>query len=182
MTAWLQRGACVALAFALCALGCGGAAPQPLAGMSGVSAAASPDWPAVAELPPDAIDVSAALASEEGAQIRVRAKLVAVTLPCPACNAGERRETAPAPKVGASPRPTPRTMPGCLPCPSPAATFRDDTTSAAATPSAPLRAVGVAEGLQGRHVGSEFVITGTFHASGPGGPELDVSDVRALGP
>jgi hypothetical protein len=71
-------------------------------------------------------------------------------------------------------------MPGCLPCPSPAATFSDDGPTASATPSAPLRAVGVAEGLQPRHVGKRFLLTGTFHVKGAMGPELDVTDVRAL--
>ena len=43
-----------------------------------------------------------------------------------------------------------------------------------------LRAVGVAAGLQPRHVGRNFLFVGVFHATGPNGPELDVTDVRAL--
>ena len=44
--------------------------------------------------------------------------------------------------------------------------------------SAPLRAGG-AEGLQARHVGHMFLLTARS-TRGPAGPELDVSDVRAL--
>jgi hypothetical protein len=132
------------------------------------------------QLPADAIDVRSTLACAEGAQIRVRAHLVAVTLPCPACAAGERTGAAPAPIIGKSRRPRPPDMPGCLPCPSPAATFSDEPPTASVTASAPLRAVGAAEGLQPRHVGKLFLLTGTFHAQGALGPELDVTDVHAL--
>lgn len=130
----------------------------------------------------DAVDVRSALVCAEGAQIRVRAYLVAVTSPCPACNVGERSGAPPEGKIGKSPPARTRMpdMPGCLPCPAPAATFSDEAPTASATPSAPLRAVGAAEALQPRHVGKSFLLTGTFHAKGALGPELDVTDVRAL--
>ena len=34
--------------------------------------------------------------------------------------------------------------------------------------------------VEGRHVGHVFLLTGTFHANGAAGPELEVTDVRAL--
>jgi hypothetical protein len=57
------------------------------------------------------------------------------------------------------------------------ATFRD---VGPASSSATLRAVGVAEGLQARHVGHVFLLTGKLRAAGATGPELDVSDVRII--
>lgn len=182
MTARLHVGACVVVAFAVlgpwlgASLGCGGGAPSAVS-----PAAPSTDaWPPLAALPHDAIGATAALASADGEQVRVRAYLVAVTLPCPACSVGERTGAAPDPRVGKSRRPPSPSMPGCLPCPNPAATFSDEGPAASATSSAPLRAVGAAEGLQPRHVGKVFLLTGTFHAKGPMGPELDVTDVQAL--
>jgi hypothetical protein len=53
-------------------------------------------------------------------------------------------------------------------------------TAAGSSTNPPLRAVGVAGGLQRRHVGKVFLLTGVFHANGAQGPELDVTDVRAL--
>ena len=43
-----------------------------------------------------------------------------------------------------------------------------------------LRAVGVAAALQPRHIGHSFLFIGVFHAKGPNGPELEVTDIRAL--
>lgn len=74
-------------------------------------------------------------------------------------------------------------MPGCLPCPAPAATFSDDASSDPGSAAPRIRATGAAEGLQPRHVGKSFLLTGTFHAGaavGGTGPELEVTDVRAL--
>ena len=149
-----------------------------------VPSQASNEWPAPAIAPPDASTVRNAVASADGAQVRVRAYLVAVNLPCPACNNGlGARKTAPPREenIGRA-RPREATVgPGCSQCPAQAATFSDEGPKAAASGDAPtLRAVGVAEGLQPRHVGHAFLLTGTFHAKGENGPELDVTDVRAL--
>ena len=148
-----------------------------------VPSQASNEWPAPAIAPPDASTVRDVIASAEGAQVRVRAYLVAVNLPCPACNngLGARKATPREENIGRA-RPREATVgPGCAQCPAQAATFSDEGPKAAASGEAPtLRAVGVAEGLQPRHVGHAFLLTGTFHAKGPNGPELDVADVRAL--
>lgn len=142
---------------------------------------AQEEWPPLAVAPGDAVNVKGALASADGAQVRVRAYLVAVALPCPACAVGERTGPREQDRVGHTARPAGPTMPGCLPCPSPVATFSDEAPSASALPeSMPLRAVGGAAGLQARHVGKMFLITGTFHPRGVTGPELDVTDVHAL--
>ncbi|NVL67919.1 hypothetical protein, partial [Escherichia coli] len=71
----------------------------------------------------------------------------------------------------------------CTACPPPAVTINDEPPKASASPSSPpLRATGAAEGLQARHVGHLFLFTGTLHANGAQGPELEVTDVRALDP
>lgn len=180
MSVRLLRGARALFATLACsaALSCGGGSAS--SSLVAPIAPLADEWPAPAQPAADAIDVRSALGCAEGAQIRVHAYLVAVTLPCPVCNVGERTGPPPEGKIGKSPRQRSPDMPGCLPCPSPAATFSDDVPSASATPSAPLRAVGSAEGLQARHVGRRFLLTGTFHAKGTMGPELDVTDVRAL--
>lgn len=171
----------LAAALALGSMCCGGGGVgEPL-----VPAAAprDPTWPSPGVAPPDALDVRAALSSLEsvdGAAVRVRAYLVAVTLPCPACAVGERTAKAPEPAVGRSRRPRLPDMPGCLPCPTPAATFGDRASLGADDAEPRLRATGAAEGLQSRHVGKAFLLTGTFHARGVQGPELEVTDVRAL--
>ncbi len=156
-------------------VGCG--AREPLM-PAGPQTEASEGWPEVAAPPADTLDVAAALASPDGSQVVVRAVLVAVTVPCPACRASERTGARAEPQAGKSARRRESSVPGCLPCPSPAATFRD----AAEVPASgsPLRAVGVAEGLQPRHTGKIFLLTGVIHAGGSFGPEIDVTDVRAV--
>jgi hypothetical protein len=141
------------------------------------------EWPPVATSPGESVTVDTALRSVEGAQIRVRAYLVALSPPCPACSIGTDRGEATKNEgsVGHTARPRGPDLPGCIPCPPAAATFSDQIPTASPGPaSAPLRAVGSAEGLQARHVGHMFVLTGTFHPRGQLGPELDVSDVRAI--
>jgi hypothetical protein len=112
-----------------------------------------------------------------------REDLIAITLPCPSCTVGADRgdSTKAQDRIGKTARPRGPDMPGCLPCPPAAATFSDAVPTASPSPeSAPLRAVGSAEGLQARHVGHMFLLTGTFRAKGATGPELDVSDVHAI--
>jgi hypothetical protein len=142
------------------------------------------DWPPVVTSPVPAVTVNDALGSADGAQIRVRGYLIAVTLPCPACNnvgADRGKSTKVEGRIGKTARPRGPDVPGCQPCPAAAATFSDAVPTSLSSPdSAPLRAVGGAEGLQARHIGHMFLLTGTFHATGPDGPELDVSDVRAI--
>jgi hypothetical protein len=161
--------------------GCGGPAADTSIGRAKapvLSARSGDEWPMRASsVPADAVDAKGALASLDGAQLHVRAYLVAVTLPCPACNVSRATTRS-------DPRGTP---PGCAPCPPPAVTFADAPPAGASAPSRrasdappPLRAIGGAEGLQARHVGQRFLLTGTFRASGEGGPALDVTDVRAL--
>ena len=183
----LLHGACLAsVAFvALTLSACGGDSRSQIA----MPAAAPPveEWPPRSTSPADAATVKTVLGSADGAQVRVRAYLVAVTLPCPACNTslGQGR-SAPRPNEGAIGRaraPATTPGPGCAPCPPPAATFSDEAPKASAAPSSgPLRAVGAAEGLQARHVGHVYVLTGTFHVNGPQGAELDVTDIRAVDP
>jgi hypothetical protein len=181
------RVARVARSVALAAIvgasaGCGGPAEEASIGRAKapvLSARSGDEWPVRAtSVPADTVDAKGALASPDGAQLHVRAYLVAVTLPCPACNVSRATTRS-------DPRGTP---PGCAPCPPPAVTFADapplsrasDPARHASDGAAPLRAIGGAEGLQARHVGQRFLLTGTYHASGEGGPALDVTDVRAL--
>ena len=169
----------LALALALAISGCGGQDMQ-----IGVAASPPPtqndEWPQlVAHSPPDAVGVKSALECADGAQIRVRAYLVAIAAPCPACNVGARSKREDLP--GRTSKPTAINPTGCLPCPDPVATISDELPTASGGPkSPPLRAVGVAGGLQPRHVGHLFLLTGVFHARAENGPELDVMDVRAL--
>ena len=143
------------------------------------------DWPPVAPSPGEpGVTVQAALGCAEGAQVRVRGYLVALSPACPRCNVvgqrgGSAREED---RIGKTARPGgPQLLPGCAPCPPAAATFSDEAPTASPTArSAPLRAVGAAEGLQARHVGHVFLLTGTFHARTEQGPELDVTEVRAV--
>jgi hypothetical protein len=168
-------------AIGVASVACGGAAEESTIGKAKapvLSAKSGDEWPMRASSPPpDVLSVKAVLGSidgtplHDGAQIHVRAYLVAVTVPCPACNVSRKTTRT-------DPRGTP---PGCAPCPPPAVTFADEPPgSSAASRGAPLRAVGSAEGLQARHVGQLFLLTGTFHAHGDLGPELDVTDVRTL--
>ena len=169
----------VALALVSSSLGCGGAQDMTI-GVAAAPRPSSDEWPPPSPLPPDAVTVTNVLASSDGSQVRVRAYLVAVTVPCPVCNVGGR--SMPREEVtGRTSRLRGPAPPGCLPCPDPAATISDDGPPASGSPSsAPLRAVAVAGGLQPRHVGHMFVLTGVFHANGANGPELEVTDVRAL--
>lgn len=169
----------LALALSLAISGCGRQDMQ-----IGVAASPPPsqndEWPQlVAHSPPDAVGVKSALECAEGAQIRVHAYLVAIAAPCPACNVGARSKREDLP--GRTSKPTAINPTGCLPCPDPVATISDELPTASGGPkSPPLRAVGVAGGLQPRHVGHLFLLTGVFHARAENGPELDVTDVRAL--
>jgi hypothetical protein len=179
-------GILLALALAPAPLGCGGAQTPEI----GVAATPPPresdEWPPLSTSPADAATVKTVLGSADGARVRVRAYLVAVTLPCPACNVDGRttsREDLP----GHTARPRGPLPPGCLPCPDPAATISDDVptaspTAASSSTNPPLRATAAALGLQPRHVGHMFLLTGVFHANGAQGPELEVTDVRALDP
>jgi hypothetical protein len=180
VSARLRRGAsplCALRAALALALGACAVTPSPEPTVAG----RVEPWPLAAEASLDAVDVATALASSDGAPLRVRATLLAVSAPCPACAVGERTGPRPEPPVGSSLRPHTRAMPGCLPCPSPSPTFGDG----AASPT--LRAVGVAEGLQRRHVGREFLLVGTLRArarrdegSDAPPPVLDVVEVRAI--
>jgi hypothetical protein len=163
----------VALSFSFGAVGCGGAQVSA----APATAAADP-WPGRSKSADDTATVSEALAGASGAHVRVRGYLVAVTLPCPACNVGTNRP----PRediAGRTSRPRGPAPPGCLPCPDPAATIGDDPPGAP-SPRPSLRAVGVALALQPRHVGGMFVLDGVLHTTGPDGPELDVKDLRAI--
>jgi hypothetical protein len=168
-----------ALTLPLVLTSCGGQDMQ-----IGVAASPPPsqndEWPQlVANSPPDAVGVTSALECADGARVRVRAYLVAIAAPCPACNVGARSKREDLP--GRTSKPTAINPTGCLPCPDPVATISDEVPTASGGPkSPPLRAVGVASGLQPRHVGHLFLLTGTFHARLENGPELDVTDVRAL--
>lgn len=149
----------------------------------GVAASPPPsqddEWPQPAQSPPDAISVKSALEGTDGAQVRVRAYLVAVDAPCPACNVGARSKHQDLP--GRTTRPTAINPTGCLPCPDPVATISDEVPTASGGPkSPPLRAGAAASGLQPRHVGHLFLLTGIFHSNTENGPELEVTDVRAL--
>ncbi len=163
----------VALTALVCAAGCGGSQ------VSAAPAIAADDaWPSRAKAADDTATVSEALAGADGAFVRVRGYLVAVKVLCPACNVGTNRP--PREEVaGHTSRPRGPLPPGCLPCPDPAATIGDDPPGAP-SPRPSLRAVGVALALQPRHVGGMFVLDGVLHTTGPGGPELDVKDLRAL--
>lgn len=140
-------------------------------------------WPAAAtDDASDAMTVDAALRALDGATIKVRAQLVALAPPCADCNRSPDigENTVEDDRVGHTtrdrgPTHTGPNLPGCVPCPGAAVTFAD------APGAPPIRASGSAEGLQKRHVGKVFVLTGTFHARGEGGPEIEVTDVRALG-
>ena len=139
-------------------------------------------WPPLAtEDSTDAMTADAALRALDGATIKVRAQLVAIATPCPKCNVSPDlgEGTAEGASVGRTSRergpvkPGPN-LPGCVRCPGAAVTFADG-------PGAPpLRATGSAEALQRRHIGQVFVITGTFHARGESGPELETTDVHAI--
>jgi len=175
-----------ALGLSLVLLGCGGAPSKDME--VGVtprkSVGALGDWPPAAADAADAVTVDTALRAVEGAQVRVRGYLVARTPPCAACNVSGQADKPqpPAPdRIGRTARPSGPDLPGCNQCPPAAVTFSDLPPTASPSPSSsPLRAVGVAEGLQARHLGHVFVLTGTFHPRGAQGPELDVTDVRAL--
>jgi hypothetical protein len=167
------------------ALSCGGApAKDWQIGETQRPAVKVADWPPVVTTPGETVTVDAALRSAEGAQLRVRGYLVALAAPCPACNAGADHGQAPKKDEGTTghtARPRGPDLPGCAPCPPAAVTFSDEVPTASPSPSSsPLRAVGGAEGLQARHVAHMFVLTGTFHPRGAQGPELDVSDVKAI--
>jgi hypothetical protein len=163
------------------ALGCG--ASKDIIVDSPGSAAGRDEWPAPATSPPDAASVNTVLGAADGAEVRVRAYLIAINLPCAPCNTtlGAHHEAPHEEGIGHARASLPVAGPGCDPCPPPAATFSDDRPKAAAlNNSPPLRATGGAEGLQARHVGHMFLLTGIFHAAGRSGPELEVTDVRAL--
>ena len=161
------------IALLLCALGCGGSQ------VGAVKAVAADDaWPDRASSGGDTATVSEALAGVDGAHVRVRGYLVAVKLPCPSCNVGTNRPPR-EDVAGHTSRPRGPAPPGCLPCPDPAATFGDDPPGAP-SPRPSLRAVGIALALQPRHVGGMFLLDGVLRTTVPGGPELDVKDLRAL--
>ncbi|HSO31776.1 MAG TPA: hypothetical protein VLT33_04655 [Labilithrix sp.] len=180
--------ACGATALAVALLACGGAAAQDLE--VGVTprkgVAAIGDWPpVVAAAEGEALTVETALRSVEGAPIRVRAYLIARTPPCAACNVTGQSEATvkrPEDRIGKTARSRGPEMPGCNQCPPAAATFGDQpATAASPSPASPsLRAVGAAEGLQARHLGHLFLLTGTLRPRGEQGPELDVTDVKAV--
>lgn len=165
--------AAVALTVSLVALGCGGSQVAAAPAVAAVDA-----WPDRSKSADDTATVSEALAGADGALVRVRGYLVAVKLPCPACNVGTNRPPR-EDVAGRTSRPRGPAPPGCLPCPDPAATIGDDPPGAP-SPRPSLRAVGVALALQPRHVGGMFVLDGVLHTKGPDGPELDVKDLRAL--
>lgn len=172
-----KRIGIAALALAV-SLGCGGSqvsAAKPVAAADAWPDRAKPGGDTTGG---DTATVSEALAGVDGALLRVRGYLVAVTLPCPSCNVGTSRP----PRediAGRTSRPRVPAAPGCLPCPDPAATIGDDPPGAR-SPRPSLRAVGLALALQPRHVGGMFLLDGVLHTTGPGGPELDVKDLRAL--
>jgi hypothetical protein len=140
------------------------------------------DWPPAvdAAAAADAVSVDVALRSPPGSRLRVRAYLVARTPPCPACNVtgqSEAKVTRPGDRIGKTGRTSGPEMPGCVPCPPASATISDEAAPSPAT--AALRAIGGAEGLQARHVGHAFVLTGTLRADAEG-PALDVTEVQAV--
>jgi hypothetical protein len=175
------------IALAMLLSSCGNS-KEPAVGLAGSPAPRQDDeWPAHVTAPPDAVPIKAVLGASDGAQVRVRAYLVATTLPCPVCNTSLGEQHTPKRQqedvVGRARQQPSTPGPGCAPCPTPAATFSDEApkgSGGAAAESAPLRAVGSAEGLQKRHIGKIFLLSGTFHANGAFGPELDVTDVRVL--
>jgi len=183
MSAALRTGG---VFLALVLFGCGGAVRQDMeiGATPRKSVGALGEWPPDATDATDAVTVDTALRSVEGAQIRVRAYLVARTPPCTACNVtGQSERTLPRgpDRIGRTQRTNAPDLPGCNQCPPAAVTFSDQQPTASPGPgSSPLCSVGVAEGLQARHVGHMFLITGTFHPRAAQGPELDVTDVRAL--
>ena len=126
--------------------------------------------------------VKSALESADGAQVRVRAYLVAVDAPCPACNVGapaRSTKTCSVERRRATARSTPT---GCLPCPDPAATISDEVPTASARaeePDAPRGRGG------GRAAASSRRPPLPAHRRVPrhgreSGPELEVTDVRAI--
>lgn len=163
-----------ALAVALFGVACGGSrAVAPAA-----PPVADEAWPPRAASAGDTATVAEALAGTEGAPVRVRAYLVAVKRPCPYCSVGTNRP-AREEIAGHTSRPRGPAAPGCLPCPDPASLLGDDPPGAT-SPRPSLRAVGAAGGLQPRHVGRAFLFEGVLHKAGADGPELEVTDVRAL--
>ena len=162
-------------------LGCG-ASQESTVGVAKRAPSSSDDWPALSPWPSDAATVDQVVAAADGTQVQLRAYLAAVKLPCPACNVMPLQ----APREGVTGRtghPSGVAPPGCLPCPAAAATLIDEnprSPETSKTPRAKLRAVGLAAALQERHIGHAFFFIGVFHANGPDGPELDVTEVRAL--
>jgi hypothetical protein len=170
-----------ALAVVLSASGCGGSEGYN-ARIAGLPEPVGEAWPALTPWPLESATVAQVLSSRDGAQVRVIGYLLAVKVPCPACNVGTQRP-AREEVAGHTSRPRGPAPPGCLPCPDPAATIGDmppNAPDARGDAQPRLRAVGVAGGLQPRHVGRNFFYIGVFHAKGPNGPELEVTDVRAL--
>lgn len=170
---------------------CGAPAPalDPSVGETERPVVKVAEWPPLATpsdggADPGVSTVHAALGCADGAQIRVRGYLVALSPACPRCNVVGQQGGATLEKdrIGKTARAGgSAALPGCAPCPPAAATFSDEAPTASPSPgSPPLRAVGTAEGLQPRHVGHVFLLTGTFHARTEQGPELEVTDVRAL--
>jgi hypothetical protein len=174
--------AAAVLGVMLSASGCGGPDGYT-ARIAGLPEPVGEAWPARTPWPLESATVDQVLASPDGAPVRLIAYLVAVKVPCPVCNVGTNRPPR-EDVVGHTARPSGPAPPGCLPCPDPAATVGDEPPTApdrgGGAPKPRLRAVGVAGGLQPRHVGRNFFFIGVFHAHGPNGPELEVTDVRAL--
>lgn len=173
--------AAAALALVLGASGCGGSQNANVR-ILGLPEPVGETWPARTPWPLEAYTVEEVLASADGTQVRLVAYLLAIKVPCPVCNVGgpvaSREEV-----TGRTSRPRGPAAPGCLPCPDPAATLGDESPRspyAQGSTRPRLRAVGAASGLQSRHVGRSFFFVGVFHATGPNGPELEVTDVRAL--
>jgi hypothetical protein len=165
---------------------CGGSKDAAVGESSVPPSRQSDEWPARATAPPDAASVKTVLDSADSVPVKMRGYLVAINVPCPVCNtelgsprSGKAHDTG----IGRSRKTETPAGPGCVPCPTPAATFSDDPPKKAASPdSAPIRAVGAALGLQPRHIGHVFLLTGTLHTNGAAGPEIDVSDVQILDP
>lgn len=172
-----------ALAVMLSAPACGGPDGYT-ARIAGLPEPVGEAWPARTPWPLESQTVDQVLASPDGARVRVIGYLVAVKVPCPVCNVGTSRPPREE-VVGHTPRARGPAPPGCLPCPDPAATIADEPPNAPESDgksrsSSKVRAVGVAGALQPRHVGRNFFFIGVFHAHGPNGPEVEVTDVRAL--